>query len=517
MKRIRSIALLGGSLALLLGGCAVNPVTGEKELTLVSEAQEMAIGQKNYGPYRQAQGGDYVVEPELTRYVQSVGDRIAAVSDRKLPYEFEVLNDSTPNAWALPGGKISINRGLLVELETEAELAAVLAHEVVHAAARHSAQSIERGMFVQGALVAAGVALGDSDYRDIGMLGAGIGGQLAQQKYSRDAETEADAYGMRYMRRAGYDPAAAVGLQETFVRLAEGGSSSWLTGLFASHPPSPQRVTANRALLAQMGNPGGEIGRERYQRKIARIKRNKPAYDAYAEARAALEKDDLKTALRKVDEAIKIEPDEAAFYGLRGEIRTAQNRPKQALRDLDRAVALNPDYFRPLLQRGLTRRMVGATEGAARDLERSVALLPTAEGYLGLGRVAEARGQRDQAVSYLRKAATSQSGAGKQAGQRLARLDLEQNPNRYLDAGLGLTKDGYLVVRVANNAPLAVERVEVVVGRRSGSGVRSGQAIGLDGRIGPGQRAAVRTKIGPIDGATARQLGAVVTSASLVD
>ena len=91
-------------------GCAVNPVTGKNEIALVSESQEMAIGQKNYGPYRQAQGGDYVVDPGLTRYVQSVGERIVKVSDRKLPYEFHVINDSTPNAWALPGGKSSSHR-----------------------------------------------------------------------------------------------------------------------------------------------------------------------------------------------------------------------------------------------------------------------------------------------------------------------------------------------------------------------------------------------------------------------
>ncbi|MGB5496390.1 MAG: M48 family metalloprotease, partial [Sedimenticolaceae bacterium] len=199
-------------LTLLIGamvGCAVNPVTGKNEITLVSEAQEMAIGQKNYGPYRQAQGGDYILEPALTAYVASVGDRLAKVSDRKLPYEFKVLNDSSPNAWALPGGKISINRGLLVELRSEAELAAVLAHEIVHAAARHSAQSMERGMFLQGALVAAGVALGDSGYGDVGLMGANVGAQLTNQKFSRDDESEADLYGMRYMVRAGYDPSAA--------------------------------------------------------------------------------------------------------------------------------------------------------------------------------------------------------------------------------------------------------------------------------------------------------------------
>ena len=500
-----------------LGGCAVNPVTGENEITLVSESQEMAIGTKNYGPYRQAQGGDYAIEPGLARYVESVGQRLAAVSDRDLPYEFRVLNDSSPNAWALPGGKISINRGLLVELQTEAELAAVLAHEIVHAAARHSAQSIERNLFLQGALVAAGVALGDSNYRDLGMLGANLGGQLVQQKYSRDAETEADAYGMRYMLRAGYDPAAAVELQQTFVRLAEGGQANWLEGLFASHPPSPERVAANRALLEQMGNPGGEIGRDVYQRQISRLKRTRPAYEAYDEARKALANNDLGTALRKVNEAIRIEPEEAAFFGLRGEIRTAQKDTRAALRDLDRAVALNPDYFRPLLQRGITRQMAGDAAGAARDLERSVALLPTAEGYLGLGRAAETAGQRQQAIGYFRKAAGSESRAGKQAGLQLARLDLEQNPSRYLNASLGLTQDGYLVVRVTNQAAVSVGDIQVAIGRRTATGLSDARSLRLRRGLGAGQAVQIRTDLGPMNATSARKLAAVVTAARLTE
>jgi predicted Zn-dependent protease len=510
-RAVRGLLLIGAAAA--VGGCAVNPVTGKNEIAFVSESQEMAIGQKNYGPYRQAQGGDYVIEPELTRYVRSVGDRLARVSDRKLPYEFSILNDSSPNAWALPGGKISINRGLLVELRSEAELAAVLAHEIVHAAARHSAQSMERGVFLQGALLAAGVALGDSQYRDVGMLGANLGAQLTDQKYGRDDESEADLYGMRYMVRAGYDPAAAVQLQETFVRLAEGKEQSWLEGLFASHPPSRERVEANRALVRELGGPGGEVGEARYQQAIARLKRNRPAYEAYDEAQKAAKEGDLKTALRKVDEAIRIEPDEAAFYSLRGEIRTAQKDGKGALRDLDRAVALNPDYYRPLLVRGIARRQAGDGSGAARDLERSVTLLPTAEGYYGLGRVAEQAGQREQAVAYFRRAAASQSTAGAQAGMQLARLDLKDNPSRYVGAALGLSGDGYLVVKVTNQAQLAVRDVRVVVGLRVGSGLREQASYRLNRDLAAGQAVQLKTDLGPMDVGAARRYAAVVSGA----
>ncbi|MDA8978789.1 M48 family metalloprotease, partial [bacterium] len=124
---------------LFAAGCAVNPVTGEKELSLISERQEISLGENNYGPSRQSQGGDYYLDSELQAYITSVGRRLAAQSDRPdLPYEFVVLNNSVPNAWALPGGKIAINRGLLEYLDDESQLAAVLAHEIVHAAARHS-------------------------------------------------------------------------------------------------------------------------------------------------------------------------------------------------------------------------------------------------------------------------------------------------------------------------------------------------------------------------------------------
>ncbi len=518
LQYIRGLMLLVVAAPLaLISGCAVNPVTGKNEIAFVSESQELALGKKNYGPYRQAQGGDYVVEPELTRYVQSVGDRLAKVSDRKLPYEFSVVNDSTPNAWALPGGKIALNRGLLVELRSEAELAAVLGHEIVHAAARHSAQSIERGAFLKGALLAAGVALADTDYRDIGLLGAGVGAQLTNQKFGRDDETEADLYGIRYMVRAGYDPAAAVGLQETFVRLAEGKQPGWVEGLFASHPPSQARVQANRAQVAELGNPGGEVGAARYQRAIARLKRNQPAYAAFDEARKALKKGDTRAALNKVDKAIKIEPKEALFYGLRGEIKAAQGEERAAIKDLDRAVALNPNYFRPLLVRGMTRRAFGDSGAAKRDLERSIALLPTAEGFYGLGRAAQTDGRRDQAVDYYRKASTSSSEVGSRAGKALARLDLRDNPERYVKATLGLTRQGYLLVQVTNWAPLAVDGVRVVIGVRSGAGIREQASYRIDRRLASGASVRLKTDLGPIDQSNARRLVAVVSDARLAE
>ena len=244
MKITRLISILA-ALAIFATGCAVNPVTGEREFSLVSEAQEIQIGEENYAYMQQSGGGLYDVDPELTAYVQGIGNRLAEVSDRPLPYEFVVLNSSVPNAWALPGGKIALNRGLLTEMNSEAELAAVIGHEIVHAAARHSAQQMSRGMLLQVAVVGTAIATSNSGYSDLAIGGASIGAQLINQSYGRGAELESDLYGMRYMSRAGYDPQGAVELQRTFVRLSEGREADWLSGLFASHPPSQERVDAN--------------------------------------------------------------------------------------------------------------------------------------------------------------------------------------------------------------------------------------------------------------------------------
>ena len=231
-----------------LTGCATNPVTGKNELTLVSRDQEINIGNQQYLPTQQSQGGQYTADPALARYVQEVGARLAAVSDSPLPYEFVVLNDSTPNAWAMPGGKIAINRGLLTQLENEAELAAVLGHEIVHAAARHSAKAMERSMLLQGAvlLTAVGAQSSESPYANYVVGAATLGAQLVTHRYGREAELESDYYGMQYMAAAGYDPAAAITLQEKFVALSQGRTTGWIEGLFASHPPSTERVAKNR-------------------------------------------------------------------------------------------------------------------------------------------------------------------------------------------------------------------------------------------------------------------------------
>jgi predicted Zn-dependent protease len=470
-----------------MAGCAVNPVTGKNELSLVSEQQELAIGAQQYAPARQSQGGDYSVDRDLTAYVSQVGQRLAAVSDRKLPYEFKVLNNSVPNAWALPGGKISINRGLLTELHNEAELAAVLGHEIVHAAARHGAQSMSKGMLLQAGVAGTAIATQGTEYANLAQMGAGIGAQLITQKYGRDAERESDLFGMQYMVRAGYDPQGAVDLQRTFVKLSEGKQQDWLNGLFASHPPSQERVQNNIALLAELPK-GGELGVERYRSKIAHLIQTKPAYAAYDKGREALEKEDLTGALRLAQEAITLEPKEAHFYSLMGDIEQKKNRLKPAVAHYDKATRLNPNFFYYYLQRGKVNEQLNLSSQAQADLKRSIELLPTADAYNSLGNLAKKAGRLNDAKTYYAKVASNQSELGKQAYSALVDLDLPANPANYLKVRVGQDSQGKILAQISNPTPRNIYQIVLTIQYMEAAGRTQQVKHNLQGTVVAGQQ-----------------------------
>ncbi len=397
----------------LPSGCSVNPVTGERQLSLMSEAQEIQLGKQHYARTQQASGGDYILDPALNRYISEVGQKLARYSKRShLPYEFVVLNDSSPNAWALPGGKIAINRGLLLALDSEAELAAVLAHEIVHADAGHTAQSQGLGTLLGAAQVGANILLSRSGHNSAlaqqGIAGLGLYGQTS---YSRSRELQADEYGMRYMRAAGYDPQAAVRLQQTFVELSKGRQASGFDLLFASHPPSQSRVDANRQTALTLP-AGGELGEARYQRAIAALKRRQPAYELADQAQKAIIEENYAEAVKLADRAIAIESRESLFYEIKGVAQSGLNRPSEALKSFNQSVALNPGFFRPLLRRGMLRKELKSMSDAEQDLKASLTMLPTQIAYIELGGIAEERNDCREAVSYYQRA--SQAGSANQ-------------------------------------------------------------------------------------------------------
>lgn len=491
VKFVVAIAVL-----LTTGACAVNPVTGKTEMFGLSGAQEVQVGEANYAPMQQAEGGEFDIDPELTTYVQAVGGRLAEVSDRQLPYEFVVLNNSVPNAWSLPGGKIAINRGLLTELNSEAELAAVLGHEVVHAAAGHTSQRQARSSVLQGLLLGAAVASSGSKYGDVAVGGASLGAQLINQRYGQGDELESDQYGMKYMSLAGYDPQGAVTLQQTFVRLSDGNQQDWLSGLFASHPPSQRRVDAN--IETAKGLPaGGVTGEDRFRHAMQKTMDVKPAYDASDEGRKLLNDGKTKEAVEKADAAIKLFPDEGHFYALRGDAQSKDKKYDTAVKSYDKAIAKRDDYFYYYLQRGRAREELKEYDGAVSDLEKSNALLPTTVAHLSLGRIAAARGDKASAIEHFGIVADGQGEVALAAQTELARLELSDHPEKYLLKRCDPDSNGNLVVSLKNNTGIAIDNIGFVVEFTDAGGRPKSESRKVSALLAPGEVTSVNTRLGP--------------------
>ena len=223
------------------------------------------------------------------------------------------------------------------------------------------------------------------------MQGANVGAGLITTKYSRSAELEADKYGIKYMEKAGYDPAAAITLQQMFVRLDQQRDKQWLDGLFATHPPSEERVEANEMTVEQYPQ-GGYMGDKEYKKEIRRLKKTAGAYDAMERGYKFLYRKDPEAALKQAQIAIDIEPQEGHFYNLQGKALVMQNKYQQALTAFDKAIEKNPNYFEYYLQRGLLKQRLRMNGRA--DLQKSFDLLPTEEAYRALGHSSQGRNLR---------------------------------------------------------------------------------------------------------------------------
>lgn len=422
MKMLSKLITLG-ALAWALTGCVTNPVTGKSQISLMSPEQEIASGAQNYVPAQQSQGGQYVVDPGLTTYVQMVGKKLAAVSDRPdLPYEFVVLNNDVPNAWAMPGGKLAINRGLLVYLQDEAQLAAVMGHEIVHAAARHGAQQQTQNVLLGAGVLIAGVAVAakEPEYGALGVGALAVGSQAWQAKYGRDHELQSDEVGIKYMAKAGYDAQAAVELQEIFVKLSEGKNPGFMEGLFASHPPSQERVNKNRQTAAKY--PGGVRNKEAFQRAMAQVNKDKKAYANYQKAEKLAGEKKYIDALAYVDQSIAAQPKENLFWEMKGQLLLQQNKFDESVAALDRAVQANPQYFKPYVFRGIAYNQLGKNDMAEKDLLTSQRYLPTQIAAYYLGEVSSAKGNRSQAAQYYQQAAQGGGEIGEAAKGKLGKL-----------------------------------------------------------------------------------------------
>lgn len=232
-----SRAVLPAALTAVLTTCATNPVTGKRELSLVSESQEIAMGQEAAKQTVDAIGA--VADDALQRYVAGLGNTLAKASERPgLPWSFTVIDDPMVNAFALPGGPVFITRGILTHMNSEAQLVSVLGHEIGHITAKHSVQQMSQAQLAQIGLIAA-VVVKPELARFGDLAGQGLG--LLFLKFGRDDETQADQLGFRYMTTAGYAPREMAEMFRTLERLSSGGEGrvpEWLS----THPDPGNRV-----------------------------------------------------------------------------------------------------------------------------------------------------------------------------------------------------------------------------------------------------------------------------------
>jgi predicted Zn-dependent protease len=259
-------AALAAAGMLLAASCSVNPATGQRQLALIGEQQEIALGlEAAKGAI--AQYGRYD-DPELQSYVSSLGQRLAAASERpELPWTFTVVDDPVVNAFALPGGQIFVTRGILAHFNSEAELASVLGHEIGHVTARHS---VEQMSTAQLANLGLGVAvMASEDFRPYAGL-AFQGMQLMFLKFSRDDESQSDELGLRYMTRAGYDPREMPKMFETLDRISAVHGGGRIPVWASTHPNPDNRSqrTYERIDRLPPDARSGTVDRDGYLRRI---------------------------------------------------------------------------------------------------------------------------------------------------------------------------------------------------------------------------------------------------------
>ncbi|NWG30031.1 MAG: M48 family metallopeptidase [Rhodocyclaceae bacterium] len=239
--RTKKHLLMAGFAALLLTACSTVPVTGRSQLLMVSEQQELRMGLTSFKEILEKE--KLSTDPVINERVQRIGRRIAAATGRSdYQWEFRVIdNDKTVNAFCLPGGKVAVYTGLLPLTPDDASLAAVIAHEVAHAIARHGGERLSQEMVVAGLTAATVMATSDSSRRDLyaGLLGAGaaVGFLLP---YSRLHEAEADRMGLIYMAKAGYDPRAALALWQRMAAQSKGKAKP--PEFLSTHPADETRI-----------------------------------------------------------------------------------------------------------------------------------------------------------------------------------------------------------------------------------------------------------------------------------
>ena len=308
----------------LAAGCATNPVTGKSQFMIMDEKQEIAVDRQQ-SPHQFSADYGNTQDRALQSYVQTTGKRLTGNTHRgQMPYNFHCVNANYVNAYAFPGGSIACTRGILLELDNEAELAALLGHELGHVNARHTAEIMSKAqlanMAVGGLTILTSVAVGSGAGSLAGQLGElGSGALLAT--YSRDNERQADDLGMVYMTRSGYGPQGMVGLMEMLNSMNR--HPAGMTDLlFATHPMSSERyqTSVNHATNEYRQYSGQPLYRERYMDNTAGLRKIKGAIKKMQEGEEAMGKEQYSQAEGLFKQALDEAPNDYAGLSAHGQV-----------------------------------------------------------------------------------------------------------------------------------------------------------------------------------------------------
>ena len=363
----------------VLAGCATNPVTGRNQFMLVSEAWEVQVDRQN-SPHQFSADYGVVQDQSLNSYIHQIGTGMISRTHRpQMPYSFRCLNANYINAYTFPGGSIATTRGILLSLESEAELAALLGHELGHVNARHTAEQMSKGILTQALVVglSAYVASRNEGYGDLaaqlGMLGAGA--LLA--RYSRDNEREADHLGMSYMVQSGYGTEGFVDLMAMLNSLHNGGGDA-VSLLFATHPMSRERYdTAVQMATTEFSNARSQpLYRDRYMDNTASLRKIKSAIELFHKGEQATAQEDYTAAEAALTQGLKLAPADYAGLVIMAKCMLSQEKNLQALRYSEKAKQVYPQEAQANHLSGFSKIKLKKFDAAVADFTAYDAKLP---------------------------------------------------------------------------------------------------------------------------------------------
>jgi len=360
-------------------GCATSAVTGRPQLMLVSEDQEITIDKQN-SPHQFSADYGIIQDTALNDYVKETGKKMAARTHRThMPYSFRVVNANYVNAYAFPGGSIACTRGIMLSLENEAELGALLGHELGHVNARHTAQQMSKGILTQ-AFVSGLSALAGSRGAAYGQLASELGmisvGALLAS-YSRDNEREADALGMEYMFRAGYNPNGMVGLMDMLKGLSRR-TPSIIELMFATHPMSDERYQT-AVETSRSKYKSAEIRplyRERYMDYTAKVRALKPAIKEMQKGEKEMMQKKFSNAEASFEKALKLAPHDYTGLVMMSTCKLFQKKYKEGITYAEKAQQVYPQQAQAYHLSGFAKIHTKNSEGAYQEFSTYEKLLP---------------------------------------------------------------------------------------------------------------------------------------------